>query len=270
MSTKEIEIDVVRGEDVDEKRSEMSRFFEMIEPRMNTLRKYPELCKKWNLDGTHTSLTFKMTSRWNDDDTEKFVVDFFNDKEVRKHFQVAATKGRTSLLGNAKSATFEKLRTNVTNMKFFDRLRDVDIVAKSGYIRKCMEEDFEGVAAGDKLRRMLVDEDDEEYCLYDDEEKQELIFHIFKRLVIGGSMCQWEDEIKEYEKLTKEIYRELLTVHKSQSTGGVEISTIALNIKDIEGLSIFPNESEHNFCYLCVDSIQSQVTVWYGAFVPYW
>ena len=117
---------------------------------------------------------------------------------------------------------------------------------------------------------MLVDEDDEEYCLYDDEEKEELIFHIFKRLDIGGSMCQWEDEIKEYERLTKTIYRELLTVHKSQSTGGVEISTIALDVKDVEGVAIFPTDSEHNFCYLCIDPIQSHVTVWYGAFVPYW
>ena len=173
------------------------------------------------------------------------------------------------MIGHAKSGKYEKLKNTLTNMKFFDRLRG-DVVAKSGFIRKCMEETFDDVTAGDKLRKMLVDEDDEEYCLYDDEEKQELLFHIFKRLVIGGSMCQWEDEIKEYERLTKQIYRELLTVHKSQSTGGIEISTITLNVKELDGLVLFPTESEHNFCYLCVDPIQSQVTVWYGAFVPYW
>ena len=134
--------------ELDEKRNEESTSqctrFEVMEPRMNTLRKHRELSKKWNLDTTHASATFKMSRRWKEDeDVEKFVVDFFNDKQVRANFQVAASRGRTSLLGHAKSASFEKLKTRITSMKFFDRLRDVEIVAKSGFIRKCMEEDFE-------------------------------------------------------------------------------------------------------------------------------
>ena len=65
--------------DLDEKRNEESTSqrtrFEVMEPRMNTLRKHSELSKKWNLDTTHASATFKLSRRWKEDeDVEKFVV----------------------------------------------------------------------------------------------------------------------------------------------------------------------------------------------------
>ena len=41
-----------------------------------------------------------------------------------------------------------------------------DIVTPTGYIRKCMEDVFDGVTVGDELRRMFIDEDSEHVDLY--------------------------------------------------------------------------------------------------------
>lgn len=247
--------------------------FEDAETALTALSSSTEnklLAKKWNLDTFSASHTFQFSGHVDEDNLSSFLTQFFNDKVVRSSFRVASRTSMTNLMGTSKGVVFRRLRTSVTNMSFFERLRTEGIVASSGYIRKCMEDMIDGVSAADKLRRMLVDEDDEDFCLYDDDEKEEFLFHIFKRLVIGGSMCQWEDQVEPYEKMTKEIYRELLRVHKSKRTGKIEVASVVLDVTDIDGMALFPTESEHNFCYVVVDPIKRCCNVWYHAFVPYW
>jgi len=233
-------------------------------------REAKDLLQKWNLDTYSTFKSFRFNRRLRADDVEQFLVDFFNDGCVRSAVKVAGLSGMTHILGKAKSFEWNRLKTTVTNMSFFDRLRDEGLVTSSGAIRKCMEEEYDGVTAGDLVREMLVNEDSENYYLYDDDERDELIFHIFKRLAIGGSMCQWEDKIQPYEKLAKGVYRNLLTVHKSKSTGKVECSTIAVQVKGADGFKLFPKESDHSFCYVAIDGLKRSVTLWYHAFVPFW
>lgn len=40
--------------------------------------------------------------------------------------------------GKVSAVTFEQLRTNVMNMKFWDRCLEEEIVTDAGFIRKCM------------------------------------------------------------------------------------------------------------------------------------
>jgi hypothetical protein len=62
----------------------------------------------------------------------------------------------------------------------------------SGSIRGCIEERFEGVAVADELRKCLLLEDSDQFDLFSDDERKELIFRLFTHLCVGGGMCQWE------------------------------------------------------------------------------
>lgn len=57
---------------------------------------------------------------------------------------------------------------------------------------------------------MLLDEECDQYSLYSPEERQEFIFRIFELLVLGGSLCQYEEQLKPYIEVTKRIYKELV------------------------------------------------------------
>lgn len=57
---------------------------------------------------------------------------------------------------------------------------------------------------------MLLDEECDEYNLYSEDERKEFMFRIFEMLVLGGSLCQHEDELKPYLETTKKIYKELI------------------------------------------------------------
>ena len=102
---------------------------------------------------------------------------------------MGAGKEFVSLSGRATGATKERVPATVLTMEFWDRCQDdgvyllpcvapsvfceacthtarPDIVTPTGYIRKCMEDVFDGVTVGDELRRMFIDEDSEHVDLY--------------------------------------------------------------------------------------------------------
>lgn len=57
---------------------------------------------------------------------------------------------------------------------------------------------------------MLLDEESSEYLLYVGSEREEFIFRIFQMLVLGGELCQYEEELKPYLKCTKNLYKDLI------------------------------------------------------------
>ena len=78
-------------------------------------------------------------------------------------------------------------------MKFFDKMQsDARLVTDSGYIRKCLDEVIEGVTSSDLLCQMFISEESEHIDLYSEQEKEEFIFHLLRRLVVGGSLSQSE------------------------------------------------------------------------------
>ncbi|GMF36443.1 unnamed protein product [Phytophthora fragariaefolia] len=116
----------------------------------------------------------------------------------------------------ALSLHFEQLRTTVTNMSFFDKLKASAIVSRDGSIRGCIDEDFDGFTAGDMLTEMLVNPDSDNCDVFSDEEQQEFIFQLFSALVIGGGALRQADPRAEaYETVTRALYRALISVKKS-------------------------------------------------------
>ena len=52
--------------------------------------------------------------------------------------------------------------------------------------------------------------------LQEDKIQNEFIFKLFQMLVIGGSICQYEDNVEEYLDVLKNLYKDLVTVAKDQ------------------------------------------------------
>jgi len=90
----------------------------------------------------------------------------------------------------------------------------VDIVGPGGRIKGCFDEVFDGITASDLLREYLLNENSEKSGIYSENEKKELIFQIFRIFVIGGSLCQPDSSIERYLSITKDFYKELVTVYR--------------------------------------------------------
>ena len=95
-------------------------------------------------------------------------------------------------------ANYEPLGVNILSLDFFDRLETADITSPSGSIRGCYDEPVDGVSTGDKLRDLLVNSESENCYLYSENEMKELLFRIFRTVVVGGPMCQLDTSIHRY------------------------------------------------------------------------
>ena len=155
-------------------------------------------------------------------------------------------------------------------MDLFERLQEEGLVSEGGRMRGCMPELYDGVESGTLVREMILNEDSEQYLVYDDQEREEFLFRIFKHLVIGGGMCQPEENISPYLDCTKKLYKSLLNVKKHATTGKLQITSTVIAIKSVEGMGLFPSESDHNLCYLIVDAARRRLTYWYNAHVSMW
>ena len=87
-------------------------------------------------------------------------------------------------------ACVEAVPCTILNMGFFDRLTTGQIVRESGSIRKCFDEVCDDFVVSDELRKLLLVEDSDNYCLYNEEEREELLFKILKHLALGGPVNQ--------------------------------------------------------------------------------
>lgn len=81
-----------------------------------------------------------------------------------------------------------------------------------GYILKDFEQKADDILIPDKLKEALVMEESEYYPAFSDECRNEFLFHVFKRIVLGGSLCQWEDYVTEYFRMTKLFYKGNITI----------------------------------------------------------
>ena len=84
-------------------------------------------------------------------------------------------------------------------------------------------------------------------------------------------MCQPEENAKVYLDTAKQLYKELVTVRKNKNTGNLVVASIPIAVKNVTGISLFPDQdSPHNFCYLVVDPQRRSVKYWSAAFVDFW
>ena len=117
--------------------------------------------------------------------------------------------------------------------------------------------------------QMLVVEDSDHYCLFNEKDREQLLFKIFSSVCVGGGMSQFEDDVAPYLNATKSIYKELVSVRRNKSTQSVEVCSDVYRVSASEP-SLFPNTSDHNLCVASIDASKRQVTVFYSGWLSFW
>eukprot|EP00903_Cladosiphon_okamuranus_P011948 g11222.t1 len=145
---------------------------------------------------------------------------------VRQLLSFAADKTSkpVSSLASVDSVQLEPLKCTAMSMDFFNCVVEKGVVSKSGNIRGCFPEVFEGVTVSDKLRELLVNPDSENADVFSEDQQQELLFHVFRALSVGGGVCQSDDNLEPYTVATKALYKDLVSVHKNPLSGKLEIA----------------------------------------------
>ena len=259
--------------------------------------------RKWDLD-THARVArFRYTKPFHRMDADEFVRDFFDSDVVNEHFRVLDRAKRWRSVreivrdagedeedeerdANAKkdeektkpiavaSASYAKTPCSAVSMSLFDRLRDdtpeprITRAGDSDALVRKIEETVDGgaVAGGGAASGSEA-------------EKAEFLFRVFSHLVLGGSMCQYEETLTPYEDVAKAVYKSLVRAKKDGDGAAVASDVYSATAivpagdatKKKNAVSLFPRPNHvQNFCYLCVDPWRRHVTVWYHAHVPHW
>ncbi len=225
---------------------------------------------KWNLEPYMRSKTFRFNQHFSLEQADAFMLDLLASPAVQEACPVCTGPGSWGALGALApgAVKYKKLPTTVLRMDFFSRLEEAGVV-RIGEIAKCFDVQCGDVLVSDRLRRLILDESEEEWDLFSAAERQELIFHIMRRLAVGGGMNQYDDKFEPYLSLTKALYKDLVTVQKSPA-GALQVGSHTFEITEAAGSSapLFPRAGPHNFCYAIVDPLARHVKVWYAAWFP--
>ena len=126
--------------------------------------------------------------------------------------------------GKIEHLNFKAMSCNVLNMSYFDFLEQLDLVnTHTGQLKGAPDEWVDGIQCSTKLRLAMLWEEDENYCeIQQDKYQNEFIFKLFQLLIVGGPMCQYDDDVTEYLTQTKNLYKDLVTVAKDQETGEIK------------------------------------------------
>jgi len=226
------------------------------------------LLNKWGFGEDMVMCTFRVEQPIHADTASAMLDAFFSDGEV---LGVLHQRTKLRVFNSAKlRVRWEKMGTKVVNMSFFNKFEEIGAIGPSGHIRGRIEEDYEGVPILNLLREVMLLEDSDLYDTFSPQERKEFLFRIFQHLIFGGASNQYEDHVEEYFKVTKAVYKDMLTVRRNDA-GDVEVLSIAAAISSLgEGGTLFPKESPLNYCYVILDPLSRHVRVWYFGYRPMW
>ncbi|XP_017885404.1 cilia- and flagella-associated protein 300-like [Ceratina calcarata] len=233
-----------------------------------------ECLTKWGIKGNYVVQHFSFNEPFQQYHKYHLAEAFFKDSVVSKEL-LTKQGNRWARQGiSASTVEIEPVPCSVLNMSFFSKLKDPKngIVHKSGSICKRYDTELENFLISDNLRGMLLDKECPEYNLYLKDERDEFIFRIFRMLVLGGVLCQYEDFIDPYIETTRAIYKDLISVQKKEDTD-LSISTTVLNViaRDSRGQGYFPSDPSHtqNIGFLLVDGTTRETTTFLHQFGEY-
>ena len=199
------------------------------------------------------------------EDYDNLIRDFLLNKSVM------ATIGVNGNVLEPMKYNCKELSTKSMTMELFDRLKNSNIVTDSGTIRGCFNETYDGVSVDDLLRDLFVNPDSENYTLYTDDEKNELIYQFMRIFVLGGEMCQPDTDIKRYLENTKNLYKAALTVYRKEDKDDIVVAGKVYEIISCDGLQIFPVEDNaRNKLIIMVDPKKNFITICKNAHENSW
>ncbi|KAL1132391.1 hypothetical protein AAG570_010346 [Ranatra chinensis] len=153
-------------------------------------------------------------------------------------------------------------------MKFFDKILDENggiVRGGKGHIMQCIEELADEFYINDNLRALLLDPSHKCYNIISASEREQFIFLLFKHLCLGGKWCQNEDVINPYIDLTKELYKDIISVERTTGEHAIAVRSLVLKVVAYgsDGEAIFPKNPHNiqNVAYLIIDPFKRQVIV---------
>eukprot|EP00002_Diphylleia_rotans_P030389 TRINITY_DN623_c0_g2_i2.p1 TRINITY_DN623_c0_g2~~TRINITY_DN623_c0_g2_i2.p1 ORF type:complete len:200 (-),score=48.80 TRINITY_DN623_c0_g2_i2:69-668(-) len=165
-----------------------------------------ELFKKWSLGGQVVA-RFRYDEYFQKYQEKDFIRDFFNSRDVMGILQSSfggIHRGNGEVQFNSLSAT-------TLNMNFFEKmLSKRDLIRPTGHIVRMVDTPINGYMCCNRLQEMLLTDESEFYFTFSEDEKNELIFHIMKTLVLGGNLSQYEDLVHPYLETAKKLYKDLV------------------------------------------------------------
>ncbi|XP_072518755.1 cilia- and flagella-associated protein 300 [Salminus brasiliensis] len=225
------------------------------------------LLMKWSMLGRISTQAFNFDQTFQSYSKKDFALNFFQDPCVKNSLRILDASGVWQPLGsNITHVDVEAVPCTKVSVDIFDPIFSSGIVHPSGHIVKCYHEvhaDF------DELRMMLLEEDSEKYDVVSRCDRQEFLFRLFKHMVLGGELCQYEDVISPYIEAAKNIYKDLVSVQKDSDTKEIRVVSTILKVSayDEHGLC-YPSgkDNEQTFAYLCIDPFKRHVYVLYHSF----
>jgi len=224
---------------------------------------------KWGLSEDMSLMKFRYEEKLNEDDIDHFLKSFFTSNEVIHSFR-ANTKAAAVTNPTKIEVAYEPIKTTATTLQFLRRFEEAGLISSNGHIKGRFDEDFEGIMISDLIREAIYLQESEHYELYNEAEREEFLFHIFKNMIIGGASNQYEDYADQYFEATKVLYKDLLSVQKNAS-GDIEIKSKVYKVTDLgDGGALFKTDHMTNYCYVIVDQMTRIVNVWYFNYVSIW
>jgi hypothetical protein len=92
-------------------------------------------------------------------------------------------------------------------------------------------------------------------------------------IVIGGSMCQYEDNVQEYLNVLKMLYKDLITVAIDPESGEIKVHSFAFQITGVDGnMNALWSVKYHpqNWFFVIVDPIHWHCTLVYHKWTNFW
>ncbi|ROL47597.1 hypothetical protein DPX16_13312 [Anabarilius grahami] len=185
----------------------------------------------------------------------------FQDELVRILTKAVSDLGRDITHVNVEVVPCTKVSVDIFNPIFSN-----GILRPSGHIVKCYHEVYPDF---DELKMLLLEEDSDNYHIISPSNRKEFLFRLFKHMVLGGELCQYEDVIEPYTETAKLMYKDLVSVQKDPHTKEISVVTTILKVSahDHGGLC-YPSatDNEQTFAYLCIDPFKRHVYVLYHSF----
>ncbi|XP_065142985.1 cilia- and flagella-associated protein 300 [Paramisgurnus dabryanus] len=249
---------------------EQAYTFNLLSNKKFTFQQDPKvtgLLMKWSMLGRITTQAFNFDQSFQPYRSNDFVWDFFQDPHVKNNLKVLDSSGSWTLLGrDITHVNAEVVPCTKVSVDIFDPVYSNGILRPSGQIVKCYHEIYPDF---DELRMILLEEDSDNYHIISASDRQEFLFRLFKHVVLGGELCQYEDVVDPYINIAKIIYKDMVSVQKDPDLKEISVVSTILKVSayDASGLC-YPSgiENEQTFAYLCIDPFKRHVYVLYHLF----
>lgn len=189
---------------------------------------------------------FRYNMQFNEMKSKNFFIDFLNSPQLNK--VVTEIMITSKIVSNCQ---LTKLKTQLIDLSFLDVLEKRGIITNDGTLRQTYDSYVEDIHISDLLKECMYLEESENWDVFTEEVQKELLFCVFKHIVGGGSLCQFEENVQPYKDATKLVYKNLVCARKRQDDE-VYIDSFAYRLGNVDGKNPLVNDHCQTFCYFIV------------------